>query len=129
MLPYQQRERDAEARLRAELAKPIDIYEVCDADDAFNPWSLFPAVYGSYSSDFDERAIDVLREILNQDKKRTDLGAEMFREMLCVADLCDYGTSPRVCFWACGIDKSLLPQLIGKWAGWSALRWYAQDAN
>jgi hypothetical protein len=50
------------------------------------------------------------------------LAHEMFREMLCTAELCDYGTSPRVCF-ANEPFKALLPQLIEKWEAYSAAQW------
>lgn len=122
---YERRRQESVARLVAELAKPLEAEPRADGiiydDDEFDPWSLFPALYGSYSSDFDECALDVLRELRDREKRREDLGAEMFREMLCTAEMCDYGTSPRVCFWA--LDAPLLTALIDRWAEWSAVRW------
>lgn len=112
---------DAERRLIVELGKPLVAVARADGivhdEDRFNPWSLFPAVYGSYSSEFDACAIDVLREIDSGQKVRGDLGAEMFREMLCTGGFCDYGTSPRYCFWV--LDRALLPALIDRWVEWS----------
>ena len=120
--PYYMRiEREAAERLEELLARPLsDDNQTVDSDD-FDPWEPFP-VYGSYSSDFDECALDVLRELQNKTKVRDDLGAEMFREMLCKAGLCSYGTSPRVCFPNARFEK-LLPDLIEKWEAYSAMMW------
>lgn len=109
--------------LRRLVAMPIpnDNYE-CGSPEFFDPWSLFPALYGSYGGDFDKCAIEVLSEILAGKKTRDDLGAEMFREMLCNADLCDYGTSPRVCF-ATQEFKELIPVLIEMWRAYSMAVW------
>lgn len=116
---------EAHKRLIAELAKPFEATPRQDgaihSDDEFDPWSLFPCVYGNYASEFDECALDVLIELRDKEKRRQDLGAEMFREMLCTADLCDYGTSPRVCFWV--HDDDLLNQLFARWAEWSERHW------
>jgi hypothetical protein len=107
-----------------------------EEDDAFEPWPMF-GLFGCYSSDFDEMAIDVLQNILEMadamdgpkdawcaifDRKRTDLAAEMFREMLCFIDLCDYGTSPRGCFPTMEF-RPLLPEFIAKWRDYSKARW------
>lgn len=88
----------------------------------FDPWELFPALYGSYSSAFDELAIDVLCDIRDGTHKRADLAAQMFREMLCTSDLCEYGTSPRVCF-ATTEFQARLPLLIERWREYAALQW------
>lgn len=126
---YGCRQQESTARLVAELAKPMGAGARADGviygDDGFDPWALFPALYGSYSSSFDECALDVLRELRDREKRRDDLGADMFREMLCTAEMCDYGTSPRVCFWA--LDAALLQRLIDRWAEWSAIQWVGHD--
>lgn len=88
----------------------------------FDPWDIFPALYGSYSSEFDKCAIDVLCELEDGERRRRDLGADMLREMLCVADLCDYGTSPRSCFPTSQF-KQLLPALIERWRAYALLAW------
>lgn len=106
-------------RLKSELELIIQRY--AGDDECFDPWRLFGAVYGSYSSNFDDCAIDVLNELKAQEKKRGDLGAEMFREMLCMSGLCSYGTSPRVCFWDC--DPALLDDLLNKWTEYRDLQW------
>ena len=119
----QQVEREAAERVSAELSKPDAAYhDDLGQDDVFNPWRLFPALFGSYASDFDDCAIDVLSEILEGEKKREDLGAEMFREMLCRADLCDYGSSPRVCFPTPAF-KMQLPALIHRWKAYRKMQW------
>ena len=87
----------------------------------FDPWQLF-GMFGNYSSDFDEMAIAVLSELLDRNLNRHDLAAEMFREMLCVMGLCDYGTSPRACF-PCEEFEAVLPELIALWKHFSELQW------
>lgn len=59
---------------------------------------------------------------INGVRRRDDLGADIFREMLCVSDLCSYGTSPRVCFPTQPF-KALLPALIEKWRAYAVLVW------
>jgi hypothetical protein len=120
-------DREAGERLEALLALPMPASRYDFGDEAFfDPWSLFPLLYGSYSGEFDECALDVLREIQSGDKVRDDLGAEMFREMLCNLHLCDYGTSPRVCFPTPELRK-LLPDFIAKWEAYSAIQWADDD--
>jgi len=115
-------DREAGERLAALMALPMpeSEYEL-GAEGSFDPWSLFP-IYGTYDSDFDQCAIEVLEELRTGEKIRNDLGAEMFREMLCNLHLCDYGTSPRVCFPTQEF-KALLPSFIDKWKAYSALHW------
>ena len=116
-------EREAAEKVAALLDLPIDEFAM-GGEGTFDPWELFPCLYGSYSSDFDECAIAVLTELIDGNKQREDLGAEMFREMLCTAALCDYGSSPRVCFPTEDF-RPLLPRLIEKWREFSALQWDA----
>ena len=115
---YQEQERKAVAAVDALLALPA----IPDDGECFDPWSLFPCLYGSYSSEFDDMAIEVLSDVRDGTHNRRDLAAEMFREMLCTAGHCDYGTSPRVCFAAEGF-KARLPQLIERWQEYSKIRW------
>lgn len=120
---YEAREREAAAFLDALLAKPPIPEDGAYSDgECFDPWDLFPALYGSYSKAFDDMAIEVLSDIRDGTCNRTDLASEMFREMLCTRGLCDYGTSPRVCF-ASGTFKSKLSQLIERWREYSAIHW------
>lgn len=115
-------EREAADKVRALLALPLPTCREEIGDGTFDPWELFPSVYGSYSSEFDDCAIDVLEELVAKKKVRDDLGAEMFREMLCVAELCDYGSSPRVCF-ASQDFAALLPKLIDRWRDYYETKW------
>lgn len=115
-------DRKAAEEVRRILARPDAEREMQSVDD-FDPWDIFPAVYGSYSSDFDDCALQVLRELRDDIwPRRDDLGAQMLREMLCVAGLCDYGTSPRGCFPTTDF-KPLLPELIERWEGYAKRHW------
>jgi hypothetical protein len=96
-------------------------------DECFDPWEMFPCLYGSYSSEFDDMAITVLENIRDRKFGKSageNLAHEMFREMLCTADLCDYGTSPRGCFpnWQSGFAE-ILPTLIDKWHEYRRVNW------
>jgi len=115
-------DREAGERLTVILAKPMSEDRDMISVDDFNPWEAFPALFGSYSSDFDDCALQVLEDIRDGKFTRTDLAAEMFREMLCTANLCDYGTSPRVCFPTREFG-ALLPSLIEKWKAYYNLQW------
>jgi hypothetical protein len=119
---YLQRERKAAENLRVHLAKPIDEHNDMDDGVRFDPWEIVPWLYGTYGGDFDRCAIQVLEELRDGEKHRSDLGAEMFREMLCRAGLCDYGTSPRACFPTQQF-ASMLPELIDKWKAFSMVQW------
>lgn len=115
------REQEAANKVAALLEMPI-AHEEYQTNEDFDPWTLFPSVYGTYSSDFDQCAIDVLGEINSGEKVRDDLGAEMFREMLCTSNLCNYGTSPRVCFPTPSFKK-ILPDLLDRWKVYSKNQW------
>ncbi len=112
----------AAARVREILDRPLPNDFSCRSSEEFDPWDIFPALYGSYSDDFDACAIDVLSELLNRDLRREDLAAEMLREMLCTQNLCEYGTSPRSC-WPTAEFQPLIPELLEKWKAWSAASW------
>lgn len=117
-------ERAAAEKVAAALAlrEPEYVEELGDVE-TFDPWELLP-VYGSYDSDFGACVLDVLRELQTGSKARSDLAAEMVREMLCWANLCTYGTSPRVCFPTSNF-RPLLPELIAKWERFHRLSWSA----
>ena len=120
---YQLQEQKALAELEALLALPsIPEDDMYSDGDCFDPWDLFPCFYGSYSSAFDDLALAVLADIRDGTHNRTDLAAEMFREVLCTRGLCAYGTSPRVCFAAEGFKKQL-PRLIERWREYSEIKW------
>jgi hypothetical protein len=103
---------------------PFNFYWLAEQldDEEFDPWEIFPSLYGSYDSDFDQLALDVLIDVRDGAHNRTDLAAYMFREMLCTAGLCDYGSSPRVCY---PIPEFVLhlPKLIEHWQRYALTQW------
>lgn len=120
-------------KVKAEMAKPVptntldgeftDPGEILlGCDGVFDPWEIIGCMYGSYSDGFDICAIHVLEELLAKKADRDDLASYMFREVLCKLDLCDYGTSPRVCF-ATPQFYATLPELIAKWKAFSTVQW------
>ncbi|WP_242136951.1 hypothetical protein [Sphingomonas sp. TREG-RG-20F-R18-01] len=122
------------AIMRAELTKPVRIdgeeYQWAKASGAvFDPWNVFPEVYGSYSSDFDDMAILVLENILANKwgaANGESLAHEMFRKMLCTAGLCTYGTSPRGCFPDYVDGRDIRPELeclLEKWREYRIAAW------
>lgn len=130
MICYDKREAEACAKLEAIL----DLPDIPEGDEpysdgeCFDPWDMFPCLYGCYSNAFDELAIGVLTNIRDRKFEDHDLASEMFREMLCTAGLCDYGTSPRVCF-ASTRFAPLLPRLIDKWKKYAKHKWQSQPAQ
>lgn len=120
---FRNAEREAGQRVAAALALPLpDSEHMIGVEGFFDPWDLFPNLYGSYDGDFDKMAIEVLSDLLGGTHNRTDLAAYMLREMLCKASLCDYGSSPRVCFPSQEF-RELLPKLIEKWRAYSLINW------
>lgn len=116
-------EKEAAAKVAEILARPMpESRDMLGCEGDFDPWDIFPAIYGSYCSSFDKCAIDILEKISTVSRIRDDLGADILREMLCVSDLCSYGTSPRVCFPTQPF-KALLPALIEKWRAYATLAW------
>ena len=115
-------ERGAAAKVREILSRPDPDHRDLRSCDDFNPWDIFPVLYGSYDSAFDRCALEVLYDLRDGERRRDDLGADMLREMLCTASLCDYGTSPRWC-WPTADFKSLLPKLIERWQAYYRAEW------
>jgi len=125
---YQYHE-EAVQKVREVLARPYSTdWDIPEDGLVFDPWDLFPSLYGSYSSDFDDMALEVLGQLVTRDLEnwRQDLAAEMFREMLCTADLCQYGTSPRVCFPTKEFE-AVLPDLIAKWKAYYKIQWGSDE--
>ena len=121
-MTYQERQRLAAGRLRANLDRPVPTTEhEVGCEGFFDPWELLP-VYGTYDADFDGMAFEVLTDIIDGNVLRNDLPARMFREMLCVADLCEYGSSPRVCFPTVAA-KPMFPEWLDKWRTFSSVVW------
>ncbi len=123
MSEFDKREREAAEKIAATLALPSPgTRDDIGAEGFFDPWQPFQ-LYGSYCASFDACAIEVLLEIQSGNKVRDDLGAEMFREMLCNMYLCDYGSSPRFCFPATRSFAEILPAYIAKWEAFSKTQW------
>jgi hypothetical protein len=95
--------RTAIERVKENLSRP-DISNKNDASvlgEFFDPWeALFPHLYGSYSNDFGRIAIESLKEVMTVSYLLhfDSLPHKMYKEMLCVQELCEYGVSPRGCF-------------------------------
>lgn len=122
-MDHYKRQDEAAAKVAAMLALPMpESNDMLGIEGEFDPRTIFPAIYGSYCSSFDKCAVEVLEELRDGERRRNDLGADMIREMLCVADLCGYGTSPRVCFPTQEFKK-LLPDLIEKWRAYALIAW------
>ena len=122
-LPCMKIDREAGERLAALLALPMpESGDMLGTEGEFDPWEIVPGLYGSYSSEFDKLAIEVLCDVRDGTHMRTGLDAEIFREMLCTAHLCDYGTSPRACFPTTEF-RELLPVLIERWRAYAELAW------
>ena len=117
---YEKQEKESMQKVSNMMKKPID-YNDDMGTDGFDPWEIFP-VYGSYSSEFDDMAIKTLTDILNGTHKSQGLAQEIFRELLCNMELCNYGTSPRTCFPNESFEK-VLPEYIGKWKEYYKLQW------
>ena len=122
MIDLAQIEQKATAKVREILDRPDASHRDLRFSDDFDPWDIFPALYGSYDSAFDDCALDVLCELQEGERRREDLAADMIREMLCTADLCEYGTSPRTC-WPTPSFKALLPELIQRWRAYAKQSW------
>lgn len=118
---YQKLEKEAADELRALLDKPLSDERGTTSVDDFDPWDMFH-LYGSYSSEFDEVALTVLKNIAHTTYENENVAHEMFREMLCTKGLCDYGTSPRTCFPTEQFEK-MLPEYIEKWEKYSKKMW------
>ena len=124
-LPYQRVKREAVERLVKIMSHPMPkTTDEVGIEGMFDPWDIVDCIYGSYSGDFDLCAIEILTEISKGQTYgiRRDLGARMFREMLCCLNLCEYGMSPRSCFPTPGF-KEHLPRLITMWKEWSLVHW------
>ena len=120
---YQKQEIEAAKRLREMLTRPMpERADMLGCEGEFDPWDLFPSLYGSYSTEFDKLAIEVLCDIRDGLHRRDDLANEMFREVLCTTGFCNYGTSPRVCFPAKEFE-AMLPDLIKRWREYANLAW------
>lgn len=113
---------DADLLVQKWLAAAVPGTAEEDGDSGmFDPWFDL-GLYGSYSSAFDDLAIAVLTDMRDQTFIEQSLAGEIFRELLCVKDLCEYGTSPRCC-WPRGSFRNALPTILQKLEALRAIRW------
>lgn len=103
-----------------------------EGNEYYNPWNAMGVHCGGYGGDVDWDIIRVLRIIggpressrYNLDiAKETGLApnhVELIQYLLCSADWCDYGTSPRGCFPNYGNDFAAL---IAAWEGYYVHHW------
>lgn len=111
-----------------------------DGDGPYwDPWEVIAIPAGGYNSSVDLDAIYVLRAIRDgvasgksgDDYKNyvTDISkrigmseshVELWQYIFCSADWCDYGTSPRGCFPAHGLQ---FDALITAWEAYYVRRW------
>lgn len=124
MTPYDRQAIAAGEKLAALMEKPMpESAEDFGWGERFDPWEFFrDSLYGTYSGAFDTMALTVLGNLASGKVEGETLAHEMFREILCTSGLCDYGTSPRVCFPTSQF-KALLPELIRRWEGYYRVMW------
>lgn len=111
-----------------------------DGDGPYwDPWEVIAIPAGGYSSSVDLDAIYVLRAIrdgvasgksggdyknyVTDISKRTGMSeshVELWQYIFCSANWCDYGTSPRGCFPADGLQ---FDALITAWEAYYLRRW------
>lgn len=119
--------RTAIERVKVSLTKP-DISSKSDTGMVgffFEPWeALFPHLYGGYSADFGVVAIESLEEVMNcvHSPHVDSLPHKMFKEMLCVQELCEYGSSPRVCFAETEF-KEIIEEVISRFKHYEKIYW------
>ena len=90
--------------------------------DAFDPWEGLGLPLGPYNGAVEHDVLVVLEGIL-AGKFMTDIASEtglteghveLIQYMLCDADVCDYGTSPRGC-WVIHGMKEEVSKLAQRW--------------
>jgi hypothetical protein len=94
---------------------------------SFDPWELFPAVYGSYSEDHGEAAIEALQRVLKvkEFSGPPTIGVELFMEMLCTQELAGYGMSPRTAWLESGGPQhvSIMKEWLERFIRYENERW------
>jgi hypothetical protein len=113
---------EAEEKAANRVAAMLASTDIQIGGETFQPWDLFPSVLGTYNGEFDKLAVEVLKDIRDGTHHRDDLANEIFREMLCTANLCTYGVSPSGCF-ATEPFKKILPSLIDRWEKYQNHMW------
>lgn len=118
------RDMEAAQRIRDLMAKPDAEDWEYENDENFCRWDVIPSIYGGYDVEFDRVMLVLLRDLRDGTFKsqRFGLATDILREMLCVQDLCDYGSSPRVCFPTREFEE-ILPELIARWEAQAQRDW------
>jgi hypothetical protein len=98
--------------------------------DYWDPWEALGLGCCSYNSELDQAAIDVARCIASEEfmyctdiAERTGLSplmVEMFQGIFSSANWCEYGTSPRGCWF---IDRDGAPDLVAAWEAYYERHW------
>jgi len=123
-MSYANLQRAAACRVSAALARPIPDAPEWETLDDFNPWDLFPALLGCHGPQLEQCAIDVLCDVRDTVRRRDDLAAAMFHEILCTAGLCEYDLDTLTGI-ATTEFKPLLPRLIEAWKAYARMKWGA----
>ncbi|NJL70374.1 MAG: hypothetical protein HC888_01590 [Candidatus Competibacteraceae bacterium] len=115
--------REALLRINQKLQLRDKEYGDDYGEDVFDPWeAVFPMLYGTYDSAFGDCAIALLENLLVNNWDNEDLATDIMRELLCGQDLCEYGSSPRVCFPTSEF-RTMLPELIRRWRWHESVFW------
>lgn len=103
-------------------------------EEAFDMWEALGISCGGYNSAIDALVIRVMQDILdNRPVYVTDIATrlgvtpemvELIQYILCSADLCEYGTSPRGCWF---IDTQQAVAFIQKCVESHAAKWKEDD--
>lgn len=101
----------------------------------FDPWQALGLSCLSYNSAIDEQAILVLKGI--RDKlfcddiaKKHDMSpeyVELLQSIFCGADWCEYGTSPRGCWFVHDRGEAWADDLITAWEEYYQRTWIRQE--
>jgi hypothetical protein len=100
----------------------------------FDPWEEFGLRCVNYNSQIDEDMINVMKCIKNK-KYNSDIAVELnlseqyvelLQSILCSKNICEYGTSPRGCWFMHSIDAD---EYINKWQEYYKNNWERTARN
>lgn len=97
----------------------------------FDPWDALGLYCLSYNSEIDQRAIAVLRGIgeklycseIAQRASMAEDHVELFQSIFCSANWCEYGTSPRGCWFVHNQGPDFGARMIAAWETYFARMW------
>lgn len=98
----------------------------------FDPWQALGLHCSAYSSTTDEAAIAVLKGIrdklystdIAERAKLDETLVELLQEIFCSADWCEYGTSPRGCWF---IEDGFGDRIITAWEAYYKRHWEGSE--